>query len=559
MRAESTAGAAHRAAARLLELDTRLVVGAAIVLQWILTLGIALDVRHRGWIYYQGGDQLWYYTGGWLLAHGVMPQPLVSYLWTTVMTPLALVAGPNLVDAYPAIVLLDVVVLLPVALLAFYGLARLVGGRGFAYWALVVWLVVPLIGIKYTDAGYHQRFTELILPQAFGLTAMADFPTLVAAVVSAYFCARVLFAVRPDVVDAAAAGAAAGVAIAVKPSTALFLAGPLLAFAVARAFRPAGVFLLALAPALVALAVWKWRGYGYLPLIHGSAAGSVRLAAGATSVVALHVPHYFGFDWKHFEQNLDQLREHFWSARLIEWLIVAGLVALARRSWRAFALAGGWFGAFAFVKGGYGQAGIEDSSLLRIMIPTIPAFVLMLAALPYLLPGAVRRPAPDAPERRFLSRRARWIAVGATIVLSAVVPLAAFGAARTLSGSPPRAIIVQQPIIPNGIELGTSATSRGRRVVLTWRRQTSAGGPLFYHVFRTAASASAFSCDATTHAERCVLANTTDLGATTAETFADHPPHGSWDYRVGVSANWLDDLTQGDVYLLGRPVRVTVR
>ena len=37
MRAEWTAGAAHRAADRILELDTRLVVGTAIVLQWILT------------------------------------------------------------------------------------------------------------------------------------------------------------------------------------------------------------------------------------------------------------------------------------------------------------------------------------------------------------------------------------------------------------------------------------------------------------------------------------------------------------------------------------------
>jgi len=559
MRAESTAGAAHRAAARMLELDTRFVVGAAIVLQWILTLGIALDVRHRGWIYYQGGDQLWYYTGGWLLAHGVLPHPLVGYLWTTVMTPLAWIAGPNLVSAYPAIVLLDVIVLLPVELLAFYGLARLVGGRGFAYWALAVWLVVPLIGIKYTDAGYHQRFTELILPQAFGLTAMADFPSLVAAVVSAYFCARVLFAAQPEAVDAAASGAAAGIAIAVKPSTALYLAGPLLAFAVARAFRPAGAFLLALMPALVALAVWKWRGYGYLPLIHSHAAGSIRLAAGTTGVVALHVPHYFGFDWNRFEQNLDQLREHFWSARLIEWLIIAGLIALARRSWRACALAAGWFLSFAFIKGGYDNAGVEDSSLLRIMIPTIPAFVLMLAALPYLLPGATRRPVPVRPERRLLSRRIRWAAVGATIALSAVLPLAAFAGASPLSGTPPRAVIIQQPIIPNGIDLGTSATSGRRSVVLTWRRQTSSGGPLFYHVYRTPASADAYSCDGTQHAERCFFTSSVDLGATRAETFVDRPPHGSWDYRVGVSANWVNDLTQGDVYVLGRPVRVTVR
>ena len=558
MRAESTAGAAQRAASRLLALDTRLVVGTAIVLQWLLTLGIALVVRHHGWIWYQGGDQLWYYTGGWLLGHGILPQPLVGYLWTLVMTPISWVAGPNLANAYPAIVLLDVVVLLPVELLAFYGLARLIGGRLFAYWALAVWLVAPLIGIRYTNHGYHQRFTELILPQAFGLTAMADFPTLVAALVSAYFCARVLFSARPELVDAAAAGAAAGVAIAVKPSTALFLAGPLLAFAVARAYRPAGMFLLALAPAAIALAVWKYRGYGYLPLLHKSAAGSVRLAAGAGGVVALHVPHYFGFDWSRFQTNLDQLREHFWSNRLIEWVIIAGAVALARRSLRACALVAGWFLAFAFVKGGYDQAGVEDSSLLRIMIPTIPAFVLLIAALPYLLPGTTRAPRRE-PERRLLSPGARWAAVGATVALSAVLPIAALAAASPLSGSSPRAVIIQTPLIPNGVDVGAKAVSRARRVVLTWRSQSPSGGPVFYHVFRTPASSSALSCDTGAPAERCTLDNSVDLGPTRATTFADKPGRGTWDYRVGVSANWLDDITQGDVYMLGRPVRVTVR
>ena len=50
-----------------------------------------------------------------------------------------------------------------------------------------LWIVVPLIGIKYTDLGYHQRYTELTLPQSFGLTAMADFPSMVAVLVAVYF------------------------------------------------------------------------------------------------------------------------------------------------------------------------------------------------------------------------------------------------------------------------------------------------------------------------------------------------------------------------------------
>ena len=59
-----------------------------------------------------------------------------------------------------------------------------IGGRLFGYWAAGLWILVPLIGIKYADAGYHQRYTELLLPQSLGLTAMSDFPSMVVSAVS---------------------------------------------------------------------------------------------------------------------------------------------------------------------------------------------------------------------------------------------------------------------------------------------------------------------------------------------------------------------------------------
>ena len=39
----------------------------------------------------------------------------------------------------------------------------------------------------------------------------------------------------------------------------------------------------------------------------------------------------------------------------------------------------------------------------------------------------------------------------------------------------------------------------------------------------------------------------------------DTPGPGRWSYRVGLSANWLNDRTKGDVLLLSEPVTVTVR
>ena len=47
-----------------------MLVGALAVVQWLAILAYALTVRHNGWIFYQGGDQIWLVTTGWLLGHG---------------------------------------------------------------------------------------------------------------------------------------------------------------------------------------------------------------------------------------------------------------------------------------------------------------------------------------------------------------------------------------------------------------------------------------------------------------------------------------------------------
>ena len=54
------------------------ILPALVLAQWIAVLDLARTVVHNGWIYYQGGDQLWYYSTAWLLVHGQMPQALVG-------------------------------------------------------------------------------------------------------------------------------------------------------------------------------------------------------------------------------------------------------------------------------------------------------------------------------------------------------------------------------------------------------------------------------------------------------------------------------------------------
>ena len=49
------------------------VLSVFIAAEWLITLAVALDVRHNGWLYYQGGDQLWHYVTAWDIGHGRLP------------------------------------------------------------------------------------------------------------------------------------------------------------------------------------------------------------------------------------------------------------------------------------------------------------------------------------------------------------------------------------------------------------------------------------------------------------------------------------------------------
>jgi len=529
------------------------VVGGFIGAQWIATLLLARSVRHAGWIYYQGGDQLWYYTLGWLLGHGQITQTPVGYGWSTLLSPIARIAGPNLASALPAIVLLNVLVLTPIAMAALYGIAARIGGRLFGYWALLLWVLVPFVGILYTDAGYHQRYTELTLPQAFGLTAMSDFPTMVATIVSLYFCARVVFDATPRLVDAVAGGVAAGIALGIKPATVLFLGGPALAFVVRRRPREAAAFAAAMVPALVTLALWKERGLGYLPLLGAVGVRHIAGTAALSPVFALDLQHYTNqLNWSKLSNNIDLLREHFWSGRFLVWIFFAGLLGLWRRTHVGFALIAGSIIPFALVKGSY--ASVEDASVWRILMPCWPMFILALACLPLLLPHAPGRLRNWEPAFAEWEPRRRLAVLGAAVAITAVFPFVAIAAAGT-RGLPVARVQKTEMPVPAAVGLGVKASVAGNRVTLHWNARHAAGGPLFYVVMRSPAG----STTCTTQGVRLCAVQGDKRGATSQTSFTDRAPGGRWTYRVMIAANWLNDPNFGDVYAIGRPVSVRVR
>src|SRR5204862_1225381 len=217
LRTTAVLGGLRTTAARLERVRPVYVVGAFVVAEWLATLGLALSVRHNRWFYYHGGDQVWFYTTSWLLKHGQLVPTHVGYGWSVLLMPLTLGGGPNLIQVLPAIVLIDVLLLMPVAMIATYGIGERIGGRLFGYWVLVVWLVLPFVGIKYTDTGFKQRYTELALPDSFGLTSLSDFPHMAMLAVAAYFCLRVVQ--RPAWADGLLAGLFAGFAIGIQPSS----------------------------------------------------------------------------------------------------------------------------------------------------------------------------------------------------------------------------------------------------------------------------------------------------------------------------------------------------
>src|SRR5437588_1701243 len=247
--------------------------------QWVALAIFAAVVRHNGWLFYQGGDQTVFYTDAWSIGHGHVPEAEIGYGWSYLLSPIAALFGANILSALPLIVLFQTIVLLPIAILCVYGIGARIGGRLLGYFAAALWVFAPFLSIPLWDQRYHAKFIEQFLPQAFGMTGMGDFPSMVALLVAGYFCIRALD--TGEWLDAGLGGLAAGFAIGIEPANALFLAGPLLGFAAAKRWREGAAFGGAVVPALFALALWKYRGLGHLPIITPAPKA---LAAGAGAI-----------------------------------------------------------------------------------------------------------------------------------------------------------------------------------------------------------------------------------------------------------------------------------
>jgi hypothetical protein len=94
--------------------------------------------------------------------------------------------------------------------------------------------------------------------------------------------------------------------------------------------------------------------------------------------------------------NMAGLREYFWSHRVLQWIPIAGVIAVARRSPPAALALGAWLGGYAVFRAGQPDIGLDDGELFQALLPAFPAYVLLAASLPLLVPTLAARLGPLA-------------------------------------------------------------------------------------------------------------------------------------------------------------------
>jgi hypothetical protein len=547
--------AAVRGAARTLDYlleRPRTVLATLAAVQVVATVTLALRIEHNGWVYFQGGDQIWFTTSGWLLGRFEVAPTEASYMWPLVQAPVTLITGPTYVQALPALVLLNVFVLGPIGLLCVYGIAARIGGRLLGYWATLLWVVAPYAAIPLFVERYREKWTEQFLPQATGLTAMADFPSMVVVLAAGFFVTRSLSPGR--VADAALAGLLLGAAGGLKPPNLLMGFGAALAYPLARRWREAVAFGAAVAAGLLMLAFWKDRTLGTLPVF---ALEQVRLAAGATHLaVGINLDKYIQLDVEHWRLQMDQLREFFWSPRIAQWAPLAGLIAVVRVRRSAIAgLLAGWLGAFILVKGFNENADIQANTFWRLLMPAWPAYLLLFASIPLLTPTLFHRLGQRLAPPADHSVRARWVVLA--LVLTVLLPATATAASSRIA--PPTPAIMPNSAgaeiltpVDTSITLTTERVDQGLR--LSWR-----DGPwhanVFYRIYRSTNPDGDLGC-VTANAETWVCQfNGAPIATTRDHVFVDANPSPGATYRVGVGTNWADDPTFGDIFAFSPPAR----
>jgi hypothetical protein len=148
-------------------------------------------------------------------------------------------------------------------------------------------------------------------------------------------------------------------------------------------------------------------------------------------------------------------------------------------------------------------------------------------------------------------------------VLFSVVPLVAAAALQPIGGQG-RSIVLNKIAVTVDSSMELKAAVVGNTVALRWNASGEGSTRVFYRVLRAEGRVDTICRkgggveNATTGAANCSFIGR--IAERTRGTSAvDSPGRGTWTYRIGVGANWVDDPKLGDVFKVSVPVTVTVR
>jgi hypothetical protein len=526
----------------------RILLPALCLIAWGFALWLALDTPHNGWVWYSGGDATEYWNGQWAVAHGLVPQAIISYGLPVLYGWVPLVAGPSLLDGLPVIAVLQVTILVPLGVLGVWAVGDRLFGRRYAAASAALWTFGPLLMMWGFTYRYRAEFEQLFLaPHWAGLTNMADQASLVAVLWAVWAALRAVETGRAD--HGVVAGVLAGITIALKPANGYLVPAIAVLFLATWRPRTAAAWTAGIVPALLALLVWKAKGLGHVPIV-SNAAGATREAA--STPLALQTNQYVKFDQHHFSQELRDLREVFWEPRLLEFFVIAGGLGALRRAPAKGLFLLTWFAAFCVVKGSSIHADISAVSYWRFVEPGLPALVLLAAALVFLWPGTTRLRSTEPAETRGVFKRRGLIVPAAAAVIPLVVVLGA-SAATGFRFARDNDNATEAPIVASLAPALQPATGG---VELTWRPRNPPGGThVSYIVLRTA---SGNGCDKPPEgADECFI-RMTRVAWTRQPAYLDHPGKGTFTYRIAVVADYRDDPASRDLMLLSTPTSLRV-
>jgi hypothetical protein len=272
-------------------------------------------------------------------------------------------------------------------------------------------------------------------------------------------------------------------------------------------------------------------------------------------------------DIHQINQQFLGFREYFWSARLLEYLPLAGLLGVARRSVPKAAFLAVWLAAFFVVKGSSSAVNVETASFWRLLMPAWPAYFLLVVSLPLLVPVWGQRLAERFPAKL---RDVRWPrAVLAVVALALAVPLVGTAVLPATNGDSSAKLPLQTLFLPIDEDFGLGVTAVEGGLDLRWRDVDPGSADSFYIVYRSPIEYTLNPSDPRVirqgrlcepspgDAPRCTI-EMEEVGRSREPRFLDPAPRGTWTYRIGVAANWRDDESAGDAFVISRPLNVRV-